>query len=159
MRSDPNRHHGFTLVELTIVILVLAILAALVMPKFSEATQRAEAAQIGTTMRAFAGAVQRYHAEHGTFPPDSSHGVFPPELDAYLGSFDMNETPIGGQWDYENWDTFPGQPFRIAVSIRSGDLSRFAGIDAELDDGDLGTGGIRQINLSGQRLLFGVVPR
>lgn len=152
-----RRQSAFTLVELTIVVLILAILAALVLPKFSEAAARAEAAQMASNFRLLANAVRRYHAEHGDYPPDQHGGVVPPSLQPYLGSFDMSHTPLGGYWDYEHWPT-GSTPFLVAISIRS-DPSRFAEVDALLDDGDLTTGGVRQVSRSGVRLQFGIVPR
>ncbi|MEM1098976.1 MAG: prepilin-type N-terminal cleavage/methylation domain-containing protein [Planctomycetota bacterium] len=155
-RQKPQ---GFTLVELTIVVLMLSILAALVVPKFAEGREQAEVAQIGTIMKTFAQAVQRYHTDHNAYPPDSVHRVFPPELEPYFGSMDMTTTPIGGNWDYENWEGRAGGPFLISVSIRSGDTSRYVEIDALLDDGDLATGGVREFVSGSPRLQFRIVPR
>lgn len=153
------RTPGFSLVELTIVVLILAILAAVVLPKFVDGRKQAEYAQAATIMKTFAEAVRRYHLDHGDYPPDPSHGVFPPELGPYLQTLDMQTTPLGGLWDYENWTGPSSAPFRIAISIRNGDTARYADVDALLDDGDLTTGGVQRVNRSGARLQFGIVRR
>src|ERR1043166_2379050 len=41
----PARHHAFTLVELLLVLVILGILAAIVIPKFSGRTEQARDAQ------------------------------------------------------------------------------------------------------------------
>ena len=41
-RIRSNKHHGFTLVELLLVLVILGILAAIVIPKFSVRTEQAK---------------------------------------------------------------------------------------------------------------------
>ncbi len=63
---------GFTLVELTIVIAVLAILAALVVPKLQGHTDEAAVRTIQTNLRAIQTQVDAFVANHGQHPADLS---------------------------------------------------------------------------------------
>jgi prepilin-type N-terminal cleavage/methylation domain-containing protein len=64
-----SRHSaGFTLVELTIVILMLAILAALAMPKITQGTTDSVAAAAGINARAMATRIAKFNTDEGRFP-------------------------------------------------------------------------------------------
>lgn len=147
-----------TLVELMIVVSVLAILAAIVLPKFSSATDDAKAAHAVTTLKVLANAVTRYHLEHDDWPANVGRGVLPPELEPYLVGADMENDVTGGKWDYENWigrgrTMNDGRGIGIAFHLRGGDQQQFPEIDRIIDDGDLETGSM-QIYGSGNALLY-----
>ncbi|MEM7576633.1 MAG: type II secretion system protein [Planctomycetota bacterium] len=59
---------AFTLVELTIVVIILAILAAVVLPKIANASDQAAEAAAQTNLAIIQKQVDRYHAKHGVFP-------------------------------------------------------------------------------------------
>ncbi|MGE5611744.1 MAG: type II secretion system protein, partial [Bacillota bacterium] len=61
---------GFTLVEILIVVIILGILAAIVLPAFSNQTTEAENATFCSNLRQYAGAIRLYHEKYGTYPPD-----------------------------------------------------------------------------------------
>ncbi|MEM7576632.1 MAG: prepilin-type N-terminal cleavage/methylation domain-containing protein [Planctomycetota bacterium] len=61
---------GFSLVELTIVIAILAILAALVLPRFANATDDAAEAAAQTNLGLIERQVALYHQTHGVYPDD-----------------------------------------------------------------------------------------
>ncbi len=65
-----GRNAGFTLVELMIVISVLGILAALVVPKFTNATTTAKSSAMLDTMRGTRMALERYKFDHDDTYPD-----------------------------------------------------------------------------------------
>jgi type IV pilus assembly protein PilE len=70
-----RRHLGFTLIELMIVMLVVALLAAWAMPNFSEATARSRRNEAKAVMAQAAQWIERYRAENqgsyvgATLPP------------------------------------------------------------------------------------------
>ena len=70
---------GFTLVELMAVIAVIGILAAIVVPKFSGATDQAKVAQIQGDLRTIGAAVTMYYATEGKYP-DSAAAMAPTYL-------------------------------------------------------------------------------
>lgn len=59
---------GFTLVELMVVIAILGILAAVAIPRFSGATDRADAAKVEADMSTLASALEVYRVNHGSYP-------------------------------------------------------------------------------------------
>jgi len=65
---------GFTLVELLIVVIILAILAAIVVPQFIASTQDAAEAAVDTNLRNLRAAVDLYYQQHGEYPSDNGDG-------------------------------------------------------------------------------------
>ena len=70
-----NRRHlnqsvqkGFTLVELLIVVIILAILAAIVVPQFSAATDDAKLSSLDTSLSNMRSVVDLYYQQHGEYP-------------------------------------------------------------------------------------------
>ncbi len=83
-----TRRAGFTLVELTIVILMISILAALAMPKISQGTTDSKAAVASTAARAMQTRIAKYNEDFGRFPSLD-------ELDpAWFASKQLPENPF-----------------------------------------------------------------
>lgn len=61
---QKKRQAGFTLVELMIVVAIIGILAAIAMPQFSKATEKAEAAQVMANTRILSQAAQMYYLDN-----------------------------------------------------------------------------------------------
>lgn len=59
---------GFTLVELLIVVIILAILAAIVIPQFSSATTDTREAALDSNLGGLRNAIELYKAQHATYP-------------------------------------------------------------------------------------------
>lgn len=62
------RTHGFTLVELLIVAVVLAIFAAIVVPQFSSTTDEARDSALKSDLSALRSAIDLYRQHHGEYP-------------------------------------------------------------------------------------------
>lgn len=56
---------GFTLIELLIVVIIVAILAAIVIPQFSASTNDAQLAALDANLAAVRNAVEQYRGQHG----------------------------------------------------------------------------------------------
>jgi len=71
MNSYPIRliQAGFTLVELLIVVIILAVLAAIIVPQFSSATIDAQEAALDANLARMRSAVELFHAQHGSAYP------------------------------------------------------------------------------------------
>lgn len=63
-----TRQRGFTLVELLIVVIILAILAAIVIPQFSNATTDTQESALDTNLGSLRNAIELYKAQHLTYP-------------------------------------------------------------------------------------------
>ena len=59
---------GFTLVELLIVVIILAILAAIIVPQFATSTDDAKAAALQSNLANIRSAIEFYYQEHGEYP-------------------------------------------------------------------------------------------
>ncbi len=59
---------GFTLVELLIVVIILAILAAIIVPQFSAATDDANQSAYDTNIANIRSAVDLYRQQHNAYP-------------------------------------------------------------------------------------------
>jgi general secretion pathway protein G len=66
--SKVKQAKGFTLVELLIVVIILAILAAIIVPQFSASTNDAKAAAMQSNLANMRSAIEFYYQEHGEYP-------------------------------------------------------------------------------------------
>ncbi len=62
-----TRQRGFTLVELMIVVIIVGILAAVAIPMYSGATEKARATECVAALGTIRSALRNYYAEHVTF--------------------------------------------------------------------------------------------
>ncbi len=61
-------HAGFTLIELLLVLVILGILAALVVPKFSGRTEQARQAAARSQIAIFSTALDAFEVDNGYYP-------------------------------------------------------------------------------------------
>jgi general secretion pathway protein G len=77
-RSDIHKRNihraraGFTLVELLLVLVILGILAAIVLPKFSGITERGRVTAAQTQISTFKTALDAFEVDMGTYPKGKS---------------------------------------------------------------------------------------
>lgn len=67
-RQPRSDRHGFTLVELAVVVMIVGILAGLVMPNLHQALMKAQAAHIASDAHTISLAAYDYLSDNGTFP-------------------------------------------------------------------------------------------
>ncbi len=65
---SKNRRRGFTLVELLLVLMILGILAAIVIPKFSGRTEQAKRQAAVTQISTFRTALNTFEVDNGYYP-------------------------------------------------------------------------------------------
>jgi len=63
-----SRRAGFTLIELLVVISIIAVLAAIVMPVYKAAQERANQADCMSHLHAIGVAMKLYHGDHHKYP-------------------------------------------------------------------------------------------
>jgi general secretion pathway protein G len=73
---------GFTLVEILIVVVILGILAAVVIPQFTEASTEAKTSSLCTDLQTMRSQIELYKVQHNDNLPGSGTAVFE---DALLG--------------------------------------------------------------------------
>ena len=65
---SARRQSGFTLVELLIVAIILAILAAIIIPQFASTTVDAQESALRANVAAMRSAIDLYRQQHGEYP-------------------------------------------------------------------------------------------
>ncbi len=68
LRSFLKRSRAFTLVELLIVIVVLAVLAAIVIPKFNDSGTRGRESSLRANLKVVRNAVELFKTDTGSYP-------------------------------------------------------------------------------------------
>ncbi len=71
-----RRDEGFTLVELIVVMAILALLAALAVPKFADVLSNARGSADSTNVKLLQDAVDLYYAQEHQYPADLN-GLIP----------------------------------------------------------------------------------
>ena len=140
---------GFTLLEVLLVVMIVAILSGVVVVNLHSTAREADQDMFISQMRLFAEAAQRYMSETGEYLEDAASGQCPAGFEAFVDEQLWNApTPIGGRWDVE-LDSFGiksgfGVHFIAGSGPNPGD-AYMRQIDAKLDDGNLATGHFRKI--------------
>lgn len=85
---------GFTLVEILIVVVILGILAAIVIPQFTDAGSETRISTVRANLSAMRSQIEIYK---------NRTGAFPSELDTLVGAgclLKIPDEPFGGNWNY-----------------------------------------------------------
>lgn len=102
MQGTPPRRgdqHGFTLIELVIVVMVIGILAALLTPRYRQSVMKAQGADVATRVEAINVALKEYEADHDSLPTVTE----PPGPPAWLAPYltrDFFHGPSNIAWQY-----------------------------------------------------------
>ncbi|MBC8471295.1 MAG: prepilin-type N-terminal cleavage/methylation domain-containing protein [Planctomycetes bacterium] len=67
-----TKKSGFTLVEILIVVVILGILAAIVIPQFTEASTEAKLSSLCTDLQTLRSQIELYKIQHNDVPPTSA---------------------------------------------------------------------------------------
>jgi general secretion pathway protein G len=79
---------GFTLVEILIVVVILGILAAIVIPQYSEASSEAKLTNLKTDLQTMRSQIELYKVQHNEAPPSFANFVA-----QMTGQTDVNGNP------------------------------------------------------------------
>lgn len=71
-RKLNNKKRGFTLVELLIVIVILAVLAAIAIPRFMDSGTRSKEASLKSDLKLVRNAIELFHNDTGAWPAATS---------------------------------------------------------------------------------------
>jgi len=128
-----NRRGGFTLVELLLVLVILGILAALVLPKFTGRTEQARHTAAETQIATFGTALDAFEVDCGTYPrgQDGLQQLLTPPSDitGWRGPYLKSDIPLD-PWGHPYVYQFPGATNANGYDLRS------AGPDGQLGTAD-----------------------
>jgi prepilin-type N-terminal cleavage/methylation domain-containing protein len=79
-----RRRHGFTIIELMMVMIVMGLLAGLAVLKYVDMRHRARAAQVAADLESVRLAAYGAWYEHNAWPTEAGSGQVPAELVSYL---------------------------------------------------------------------------
>src|SRR6266487_3496489 len=97
-RDAATSERGFTLIELLLVLVILGILAAIVVPKFSGRTEQAKLVAAQSQIATFGTALDAFEVDNG-FYPKGKNGLAdlvqaPRDAQTWRGPYLKNEIPV-----------------------------------------------------------------
>lgn len=126
-----RNQRGFTLVELMIVVIIVGILAAVAIPMYQGATERAKASEAVAALGTIRGAMRVYFAEHGTYV----NANFTDGDQVTNGSvLDVSDTDLLGRYFSSECYTFDGDAAAAAFTIECDGANSTAPNAAEVAD-------------------------
>ncbi len=111
-----RRRCGFTLIEVLIVVVIMAVLAATIIPQFSSSTKDAQAATVSFNSKTLTSQIQLYRANHlSTYPTIGTNGTMP----QLTGTTDINGVVgTGAAYTYGPYlDAIPSNPFNGLATV------------------------------------------
>ena len=115
--KKKRNQKGFTLIELIVVIAILAIFAAILIPRFTGFQDKARATQAVVCAKQIATALDSYFAENNDWPDNASESAI---------VVDLAGDPTG------TWDTEPEADGGFVWEVSVGGGTYRAGRDSEI---------------------------
>lgn len=114
---------GFTLVEILIVVVILGILAAIVIPQFTSASESAKASSLVSQLQTIRSQLELYQVQHNGNYPDLSDTDDP--WGPMTGTSAANYTSAGEDTTGDDYGPYlqkaPVNPFTDSSSVSQGD--------------------------------------
>jgi hypothetical protein len=145
------------MLELVLVIVILGVLAALAVPRLSNANERSIYTSTWATYRNLAAGVEAYRSVWKSLPQNVNQATSPPGMAPFIDPrVWARRPPIGGQWDWNGKFAAGGVPASLWVGLppsisitRAGDsrvLPRTAILDRLFDNNNINTGQLRRLH-------------
>ena len=137
LARSSRRRGGFTLIELLLVLVILGVLAAIVVPKFSGRTEQARRTAAVSQIATFGTALDAYEVDVGSYP-QGKNGLSallqePREGTGWRGPYLQKEVPLdpwGNPYLYE----CPGKHNPSGYDLSSSGPDGRAGTDDDINN-------------------------
>jgi general secretion pathway protein G len=117
---------GFTLVEILIVVVILGILAAIVIPQFTEASTEAKASSLMTDLQTVRSQIELYKIQHNDDLPGAGGATF---VQALTGKTDIDGAVAAAGAYGPYLQKIPTNQFNDNSSVRSDGAAAGANTD------------------------------
>jgi type II secretory pathway pseudopilin PulG len=122
-----------TMIELMVALVVMALLAKMALPAFSEMKRRADAARVVSDLHTIRIAAFDGFAATQTFPPTDAWGVVPAGLAGSLpGGFQFVYKTVTYRWHRwalpDGTPSNPSQPVLLGLDVQTQDVALMAAI-------------------------------
>ena len=147
-----KRRSGFILIEIMIVVVMIGLLAAMATPAFQRVREHSQNKIFANDARVFAGQLETFVAETGTFPENSAPGAIPSGFGPDIRTEQWTSgTSIGGNWDVE----VDASGIKLAIGASGYNVSneQLLKFDEDNDNGNLSTGNFRNLGANGYYLV------
>lgn len=118
LHRSARTKNGFTILEVLIVMVIIAILATIVLNYYGGAKERAYLKKADSELNIMASAVKFYTQKYNAYPPDVNRGL-PAGLNEFL-SADQGKNWPDGPWpgSVYDYDYFNNSGETVQISIR-----------------------------------------
>ncbi|HOB32268.1 MAG TPA: type II secretion system major pseudopilin GspG, partial [Verrucomicrobiota bacterium] len=107
---ERNRNRGFTLIELLLVLAILAILAAIVLPRITGRTSDAQIKATQAQISAFKTALNLFEVDNGFYPRSLADLLQQPrDAQNWKGPYLDNDTVPKDPWGNDYIYVYPGR--------------------------------------------------
>jgi general secretion pathway protein G len=135
-RSRSRRQLGFTLVEMLLVLVILATLAAIVIPKFAGRSQQAKVTAAQSQISSIELALDAFEVDNGYYPKSLNELIEAPANSAgWKGPYlkkGVPADPWGNPYTYE----YPGKHNASGYDILSNGPDGRSGTDDDINNWD-----------------------
>ncbi len=109
------KRHAFTLVELLIVVIILGILAAIVVPQFSDASGNSQTSSLTANLRVMRSQIELYKVQHNSTYPKLANFT-----DQMTKKTNVDGTTGGTPTLGPYIQTIPNNPFGTSNNVTAG---------------------------------------
>lgn len=127
-----KKRNGFTLVEILIMVVILGILAAIVIPQFSDASEEAKLSSLVSDLQTIRSQVQLYKIQHTDALPTAGGLTFAVAMTTYTrvdGTAATTQAPGAGVYG-PYLQKIPTNPFNDLATVTAGTTTPAPGAGA-----------------------------